>query len=113
MADLSKLKSTRRNTLGEPPALHEASNNLSAPEHGPAPVASVVSSPRPASNQTRGQDSYQRRDGRSARKTNRTLPFATRVSEDFDRRFRDIAERDGLLIVELLEKSLDAYEAKR
>lgn len=112
MADLSKLKSARRNPLGEPPAINEASNNLSAPEHAPAP-APVAVQPRAASNEVHGQESYQRRDGRSARKTNRTLPFATRVSEDFDRRFRDIAERDGLLIVELLEKSLDAYEAKR
>lgn len=109
MADLSKLKSARRNPLGEPPAINEASNNLSAPEHAPAPAPVQ----RAASNEVHGQESYQRRDGRSARKTNRTLPFATRVSEDFDRRFRDIAERDGLLIVELLEKSLDAYEAKR
>lgn len=111
MADLSKLKSARRNSLGEPPAINEASNNLSAPEHAPAPAPVPVQ--RAANNEMHGQESYQRRDGRSARKTNRTLPFATRVSEDFDRRFRDIAERDGLLIVELLEKSLDAYEAKR
>lgn len=112
MADLSKLKTStaRRKTLGEPPALDEASNNLTAPEHAPAPL---VVHQRPASNETGGQGGYQRRDGRSARKTNRTLAFATRVSEDFDRRFRDVAERDGLLIVELLEKSLDAYEGQR
>jgi len=110
MADLSKLKKDRRNPLGEPPALNEASNNLAAPEH--APVPAVPS--RVASNESSGESGgYQRRDGRSARKTNRTLAFATRVSEDFDRRFRDVAERDGLLIVELLEKSLDAYESKR
>ena len=36
--------------------------------------------------------------------------FATRVTPDFDERFRAIAERDRLLHVELLEKSLAAYE---
>lgn len=112
MADLSKLKH-RRTSLGQPPALDEASNNLSAPEH--APVSPVVLEQRPASNEAEGEGekTYQRRDGRSARKTNRTLPFATRVSEEFDRRFRDAAERDNLLIVELLEKSLEAYENQR
>src|SRR5260370_14536673 len=36
-----------------------------------------------------------RRDGRSARRSGRTLQFATRVSPEFDRRLRSIAERDG------------------
>jgi len=44
------------------------------------------------------------------RRTNRTLPFATRVSPEFDDRLRDVAERDGLKLVEVLEKALDAYE---
>jgi hypothetical protein len=34
------------------------------------------------------------------------------VSPAFDERLRDIAERDGLLLVEVLERALDAYEAK-
>jgi hypothetical protein len=33
------------------------------------------------------------------------------VTLEFDERFRAIAERDGLLHVELLEKSLAAYES--
>lgn len=95
MANVSKLK----NKLGTPPTLDEASPNLNAPELAPvappsAPVAKV------------------RRDGRSARRTNRTMPFATRVSPEFDERLRDIAERDGLLLVELLELALSAYEEK-
>jgi hypothetical protein len=53
------------------------------------------------------------RDGRSARRTGRTLQFATRVSPEFDQRLRDIAERDRLLLVEVLERALDAYEAAR
>jgi hypothetical protein len=93
MADLSKLKKSK---LGTPPSPDEASQNLTAPEVAPA---APQAEPRA------------RRDGRSARKTHRTLPFATRVSPDFDARLRDIAERDGLLLVEVLERALDAYEA--
>jgi len=97
MADVSKLKKASR--LGPPPAAEEASGNLAAPEIAPAPTATA--SP------------YRRRDMRSARRTNRTLPFATRVSPEFDERIRAIAERDGLLLVEVMERALDAYEAQR
>lgn len=94
MANLSKLK----RKLGTPPSLDEASPNLNAPELAP------VAQPEP-------QDVKVRRDGRSARRTNRTMPFATRISPEFDERLRDIAARDGLLLVEVLERALDAYEA--
>jgi hypothetical protein len=109
MADLSKLK--RRSTLGAPPPLAEASSNLDAPEIAPPlapempPPAAAISAP--SSPAERGRLV---RDGRSARRTGRTVQFATRVTPDFDERFRIIAERDGLLHVELLEKSLAAYE---
>jgi hypothetical protein len=98
MADVSKLKKAGR--LGPPPAADEASANLAAPEVAPAPTA-----PAPAP--------YRRRDGRSARRTNRTLTFATRVTPEFDERLRDIAERDGLMLVEVMERALEAYEAQR
>ena len=101
MADVSKLKQVRR-SLGAPPTIEEASPNLRAPEiaHLPLPVeAGAEASPR-------------RRDARAMRRTNRTLPFATRVSPEFNNRLRDIAERDGLKLVELLERALDAYESK-
>lgn len=96
MADVSKLK---RRSLGAPPPIEEASPNLQAPEIAPHPAV-TASTP------------YHRKDGRSARKTNRTVPFATRVSPEFDARLRDIAERDDLKLVELLERALDAYEAR-
>jgi hypothetical protein len=99
MADLSKLK--RRGTLGAPPSSSEASSNLEAPEMVPPAVDPVTS----ATGEVRRV-----RDGRSARRTGRTIQFATRVSAAFDERFRTIAERDGLLHVELLEKALDAYD---
>ena len=54
-----------------------------------------------------------RRDGRTLRKTNRTVAFATRVSTEWDNCIRDVAERDGLMLVEVLECALDAYEKHR
>ena len=34
------------------------------------------------------------------------------MSPDFNRRFRAVAKRDGLMFAELLEKSLEAYEKR-
>jgi hypothetical protein len=99
MADLTKFK---KRSLGAPPPIEEASQNLGAPEVAPVAPATEPASPAPP-----------RRDARALRKTNRTLPFATRVSPEFDVRLRDVAERDGLKLVELLERALDAYEARR
>jgi hypothetical protein len=111
MADLSKFK--RRGTLGTPPPLTEASSNLHAPEFAPLMLSEALpvspSVPMPLS-PTAGER-RRGRDGRSARRTGRTIQFATRVTPDFDERFRAVAERDGLLHVELLEKSLAAYES--
>jgi len=96
MADVSKLK---RRSLGAPPSIEEASPNLQAPESAPALTSVAVPVP------------FHRMDGRSARRTNRTLAFATRVSPEFDNRLREIAERDDLKLVEVLERSLEAYES--
>jgi hypothetical protein len=97
MADMSKLAAKRKSTLGAPPPPEEASPNLAAPETAPAPAAPVA----------------KRTDGRSARRSNRTIQFATRVTPEFDERIRAIAERDGLLLVQVLERALDAYETSR
>jgi hypothetical protein len=98
MADLSKFKKGRG--LGAPPSLSEASPNLAAPEVAPTSLPA-----REARSAT-----ARKVDGRTLRKTNRTLAFATRVTEDFDNRVREIAERKGLKIVEVLEAALDAYD---
>lgn len=122
MADLSKLR--RRNTLGAPPPLEEASQNLQAPEIAPVmeppaevPRRATVLSQEPASTPEDAipQPPHQqlRIDGRSLRKTGRTLQLATRVSWEFDEKLRYIAQRDGLKLVEVLERALEAYEEAR
>src|ERR1700733_951034 len=101
MADVKNLR--RQKTLGAPPPIEEASQNLTAPEVAPPPPAQQAMS-GPAG------EAVQMRDGRSLRRTGRTLQFATRVSPEFDMRLRQLADRDGLLLVEVLERALDAYE---
>jgi hypothetical protein len=113
MADLTKIK--RRNTLGVPPSSEEASQNLNAPEIAPViPEPAQVKSHAVAPTTptvVRQDEEHERLDGRSLRKTGRTLQLATRVSWEFDDKLRRIAQREGLLLVEVLERSLDAYEA--
>jgi len=53
---------------------------------------------------------YRRMDGRTMRKTNRTLQLATKVKPEFDDALRTIALDEGILIVEVLERSLDLYQ---
>jgi hypothetical protein len=108
MADLTKLK--RRSSLGAPPPLAEASPNLEAAETAPPPVRRMAVVRPPAA---RAGEALPRRDGRSARRSGRTLQFATRVSPEWDNRLRLIAERDSKLLVEVLEEALDAYEHSR
>jgi hypothetical protein len=96
MANVSKLK---RNTLGAPPSMEEASTNLHAPEAVPAVHVSSASSAL-----------IPRMDGRSARRTNRTLQFATRVRPEWDAELRALAQRDGLLLVEVLERAMELYK---
>ena len=120
MADFGKV----RRGLPPPPPMEEASTNLQAPEVAPIapepppspapepvrpePISAAPSQPSPAPEAPRA-----RRDGRTLRRTNRTIAFATRVSAEWDERIRDIAERDGLKLVEVLERALDAYEHGR
>ena len=104
MADFSKLK---RRTLGVPPPPAEASTNLEQPEVAPA-AAELAS----AAEHKPDASAYRRPDGRSLRRSNRVVQFATRVTPEFDQRIRTIAEREGLLIVEVLERTLKAYERK-
>lgn len=43
-------------------------------------------------------------------KTNRTIPFATRVSQEFDDSFRRIAFENKLKHAELMEQMLELYK---
>lgn len=108
MADLSSLKS--RSKLGAPPSHEEASQNIAAPEVAPA---SPAESPEAVSTAIGSDHIKPRRDMRSARRTNRTLPFSTKVSPSFDERVREVAFRDNLMLCELLEKALAAYEREQ
>lgn len=110
MADVSKFKKMRgrRDELGAPPTLEEASVNLTAPEVAPVAQAQTgQASAQPVKETVTG-----RIDGRTTRKTNRTVQFATRVTPEWDARIRAVAQREGVLLVEVLERALDAYESK-
>ena len=71
----------------------------SRPEHtqplpaGPASTLSVIRYP----------------DGRSRRRTGRIEQINVKVSAQFNSDLRGLADRQGLLIVEVLERALDAY----
>ena len=111
MADLSRFK---RKSLGAPPPIEQASSNLSAPETAPVapsdpPIHTEARQSHPAA---RGR-ARKLIDGRSLRKTGRTVPFATRISMEFEELLHKIAKRDGLMLVEVLEKGVIAYEAAR
>lgn len=94
MADVSKL-TRARSSLGSPPPIEEARTDF---VETPAPSVPTEA---------------ERIDGRSLRRSHRTVQFATRVSPAFDVRIRQIAVRDGLMLVEILEQALEAYEAIR
>lgn len=115
MADVSALKNkskAKSKGLGSPPGPDDYATSLNSPEVAPAPDSSKESPAAVALPEQSTQEPYLKRDGRSMRKTNRTIPFATRVSAEFDQRFRDIAYQEDLKIVELLEKALQAYAEK-
>ena len=114
MADASKLKGLRRSGLGAPPPQDEARIDL-APEPPRAAPANTRSSTaaQPPRRTEAAAPQPGRMDGRTMRRSGRTVQFATRVSPDFDERIRQIAMREGLLLVEVLERALEAYEAGR
>lgn len=112
MANMTALKN-RKSTLGAPPGPDEASSNITAPEVAPAAPPSPVAPAAAAPEQDQEEARPPRRDMRTARRTNRTLPFSTKVSPAFDDQVREIAFRDGLMLCELLERALAAYERER
>lgn len=90
MANAAKLK--RKGTLGVPPSIEEASTNLEAPETAPAPVINARSI-----------------DGRTRRRTNRTLQLNLKVTPQCDLLLRQIADYEDILLAEVLERALKSY----
>lgn len=108
MADASKL---RRNRLGAPPSLEEASQNLREPEIAPDPLPAPA--PAPAPTPTPVSSTYARAyDGRSRRRTNRTMQLNLKVTPEFDALLRELADREELLLTEVLEKALQHYASR-
>ena len=93
-AELRKKTAVKR--FGQPPT--EPTANM-VPEQPEPVVDPALEIPVP-----------QRIDGRSLRRTGRTVGFSTKVTEDWDYRLKTYAGRHNLLIVQVLEKALDALE---
>lgn len=102
MADASKLK--RKSSLGSPPSEAEASPNLHEPEMPPTSPSSPLFPLTPATPYVRAFD------GRSLRRTHRTLQLNLKVTPQFDALLREIAHREKRLLAEVLEKALFQYE---
>jgi hypothetical protein len=114
MADASKLRQLRRAGLGAPPPIEEARTDLTpalSQTDAPSPILEGKA-PEHRNHQASRGAFESRIDGRSLRRSGRTVQFATRVSPEFDDRIRQIAKRDGLLLVEVLERALDALEQR-
>jgi hypothetical protein len=105
LADASKLK-----RLGAPPSVEEARTDLVTEPTNDIATPTVLA--RQVSDREPELDEYERIDGRSLRKTGRTVPFSTRVSDDLDRRIRRIAAKHRLKIVEIIEQGIDLLEEK-
>lgn len=53
---------------------------------------------------------YVRIDARTLRKTGRTVSLSLRVTPAFDRAIREIAQAEGLLLAEVLERAVKALQ---
>jgi hypothetical protein len=109
-SNLSRLKG-----LGAPPSMEDAPDLAARSEQAPP-------APEP---RKRGRSPQQRTDlapppperpklldGRSLLRTGRTVNFSTRVTYEWSERLRDLAQRQGVMMVEILEAALDALEEK-
>jgi hypothetical protein len=107
MADASKLKRFG----APPPSIDEARADLipapppvvPEPEVKPPPVVEVAPPTRQPEPPIEIED-YERVDGRTLRKTGRTIPFSTRLNADTDRLIRRLAGKHGILIAEVVER---------
>jgi hypothetical protein len=87
--DTLKHTVVQRRTLGAPPAPTATIDNLAQPETVPAHI-----------------------DGRSLRATGRTEQLNVHVRPAFKQRIKVLAAEQDLLMAEVLERALAAYEAQ-
>ncbi|MCE8163674.1 MAG: hypothetical protein I3273_06800 [Candidatus Moeniiplasma glomeromycotorum] len=80
----------KKRKLEAPPILAETASNLQLPE--------VIG---------------EKVDKRTLRKTGRTEQFATRVSLEWLEKVKEIAKKENLKLVEVLERMLESYEKHR
>ena len=107
MNDFAKLKTRKTSRLGTPPAAAETKGNLKAPETAPETAAErpvAVEAVTPIEKISR------KVDGRSARATGRTEPFATRVREGVKKDHKLLAADRDITIGQLIEDALAAYK---
>jgi hypothetical protein len=113
MIDMTKLKGRRGQgsalAASQPPA--DRIELAEVPESAPAEAPKVVPKARVAA-PAHAEVVPKRIDGRSLRRSSRVVQFATRVTPEFDQEIRRIAEREGLMIVEVLEQALEAYKKR-
>lgn len=113
MADASKLRSRRKPSAPPPPDdvnPHVADLVPQAAFEQATPVTEAVREKPLADAASARQERQQRVDGRTLRRSGRTLQFATRVSAEWDGRLREAAQARGMMLVEVLEQSLMAWE---
>ena len=94
MADPTALKKTKARLQRSAPPADEISENIFPPRPASPPLT----------------EPYHRIDGRSLRRTGRTVQFATRVSPAFDMQLRAIAQRERISLAEVMERALAFYE---
>jgi hypothetical protein len=114
MADASKLKrfgapppsidEAREDLIPEPPAA-EAVPEMQV--QSPVNAGPIIPARQPTVAQPEPEpeaEDYERVDGRTLRKTGRTIPFSTRLNADTDKLIRRIAGKHGILIAEVVER---------
>jgi hypothetical protein len=79
-----------------------------APLSTPGPLAPDHAQPAPGA-AVSGLAGVRHPDGRSRRRTGRIEQINVKVSSQFNADLRGLADRQGLLIVEVLERALDTY----
>jgi hypothetical protein len=91
---------------GTMPPVGIASLPVTAPEHASPPLYPPRPPIQPPLGTTGGGQYI---DGRTRRRTGRIEQINVKVSSQFNSDLRGLADREGLLIVEVLERALDTY----